>query len=224
MRLSTDTEDGRFLAYASIIDNRTGDPVFAPGIPVPETDPAEVPPATVAQAAFDLLGLLGEDAVPAFQEAAKDIDDRGMESVLDELVSELPEFVSRIPDGVRIDFGDRLVLDDGSIASGSDLYVLEPDQEEAISHENPVSPSGGRLDRNSNEDCREEDPHPSETVSWPAGKSPRGSYYVWVETRSGCGGDKEGKPYMVEVLEGGVVKETWHEESGAFTNPHDYDY
>jgi len=35
--VSTDTADGRFLAYASVVDNHTGDPVFIPAIPITGT-------------------------------------------------------------------------------------------------------------------------------------------------------------------------------------------
>jgi len=119
IRLSTTTEDGRFLAYASIIDNRTGDPVFAPAIPVLLAQPEPLPATTAAEAAFELLSLIGQDEVASFVDVANDIDERGMEAVLDDVVSELPEFVSRVPNGVRIDFGDHLVLGDDSILSGS---------------------------------------------------------------------------------------------------------
>jgi hypothetical protein len=33
--VTTDTPEGRFFAYASIIDSHTGDPVYVPGIEVP---------------------------------------------------------------------------------------------------------------------------------------------------------------------------------------------
>ncbi len=119
IRLSTVTPDGRFLAYASIIDNRTGDPVFAPAIPVLNSQPAPLAPSLAAETAFEILGQVGQGDLPSFVETASNIDQYGMEAVLDGVVAEYPELLSRIPNGIRIDFGDRFVLDDGSILSGS---------------------------------------------------------------------------------------------------------
>jgi len=117
--ITSSTGGARYLAYASIIDNRTGDPVFAPAIPVLDSAPAPVELTEAAYAIFVGLGAMGQGTVPSLEQMVSGIQQVGMEGFLDELVSAYPDVVSRIPMGIRADYGGHYVLDDGSVISGS---------------------------------------------------------------------------------------------------------
>jgi len=109
----------RFLAYASIIDNRTGDPVFAPAIPVLTSEPAPVDLTSAADAFFVGLGAMTEEGAPSLEQMLSGMHQVGMEGFLNGLLSVYPDVVTRIPGGIRADYGSHYVLDDGSVISGA---------------------------------------------------------------------------------------------------------
>jgi hypothetical protein len=118
--LTTATEGARYLAYATVIDNETGDSIFIPAISVLGQEPAPVSPLLAAQTVFDGLGQIGQGDVPTVEQAIADLQANGIEQMVATVVSMVPEGIATaIPGGVRVDFGSHLVLDSGNILSGS---------------------------------------------------------------------------------------------------------
>ncbi|HHQ48320.1 MAG TPA: hypothetical protein ENK19_05490, partial [Acidobacteria bacterium] len=123
IRLSTTTAGARFLAYASIIDNRTGDPVFAPAIPVLASPPSPASIDAVADAVFGALGRIGTGTKPSIVETVTSILQTGVDALLDQAVAANPGTVSRIPNGIEANFGNHFVASDGSVLSGRMRWV-----------------------------------------------------------------------------------------------------
>ena len=96
------------------------------------------------------------------------------------------------------------------VESDVDLIVLEPTDDP----EDPFfqidfgsemdSPGGGRLDLDSNPDCRI-DGIKNENISWPPGRQPRGLYFVFVDLFNAC--DQRITEYVVTVrLPDGLIE------------------
>ncbi len=135
----TTTSGGRFLAYASVVDNRTGDPVFVPALkvnaggvpptptgtqtgatPTPTLPPSGEPTvSSVPQIINSVMSFLGggdEAAIPGF---TNEILDKGMDAFVDEFVEGLPpEVVTRTANGARADFGSGYTTDSGDVYTG----------------------------------------------------------------------------------------------------------
>ena len=86
-----------------------------------------------------------------------------------------------------------------------DLHVIEPSGEE-IYWKHPQSPSGGRLDLDSNADC-DIDNVDNEDIFWPPGSAPRGTYKVRVNYFGHCSAGAVN--YIVTLIIGSEVK-TFH--------------
>lgn len=88
-----------------------------------------------------------------------------------------------------------------------DLYVIEPGGTQ-IYFENLRSPSGGSLDRDLV--CQAG----TETISWPAGAAPRGTYIFWaVYSTTPCGPARTAT-FTLTVSQGNSVRQT---QTGTFT-------
>jgi len=123
--LTSSAPNARYLAYASIIDNRTGDPIFAPAIPVLAKEPEPVAIRDAADAIMVILGQFGQGPNPSIVDAVTEIQQHGMETFLDGVVSQAPDIITRVPHGVRYNLGDHLVLADGSVVSGSVTWTYD---------------------------------------------------------------------------------------------------
>ncbi|MFZ2501956.1 MAG: hypothetical protein WAW88_04750 [Nocardioides sp.] len=66
-----------------------------------------------------------------------------------------------------------------------DLHVVEPDSTEIWYSSPGPTWSGGYLSYDENVGCGY--PDALETVSWPTGYAPQGTYYAWVDVYSDCG-------------------------------------
>ncbi len=117
---TTQSTGGRFLAYATVVDNETGDSVFIPAISVLGQEPAAINTLVATQAVFETLGGLGTGQLPSIEQVAADLQSYGIEQVVGAAIAQLPPgIVTQIPDGVRVDFGSHMVMANGQILSGS---------------------------------------------------------------------------------------------------------
>lgn len=99
--------------------------------------------------------------------------------------------------GVQPGTGDIAFRLQWTTGADLDLYVQEPNGN-VLYFANPASPSGGRLDVDSNAACSNLRTNPVENVFWPTGTAPRGTYVYWVQ-HFGCG---PASPFTLQVLRG----------------------
>jgi hypothetical protein len=132
----TTTAGGRFLAFATVIDNHlTGDPVFVPAskmagaaspTPTPTPTPSGTPitgtqPIGTIETINDVmtnLGLAGTGSKPTAESAAHDLQTRGIEAIITDAVNRYPGRVTRVTNGVKVDYGNGFTLDDGTVLTG----------------------------------------------------------------------------------------------------------
>ncbi len=120
--LSTTTTGGSFLAYASVVDNRTGDPVCifptASGVvtPLPPTHALGITEAL--DEIFDQLDQLGTGDLPTFEQFVATDQAHGLYTHFDQYVQAHPDVVSRSGDHLLVDFGSGYLLPDGTAISG----------------------------------------------------------------------------------------------------------
>ena len=94
-----------------------------------------------------------------------------------------------------------------SSAVDLDLAVTDPSGA-SIDYANPLSASGGQLDRDANYPCDTATSTPVENVFWPPGGAPAGHYVVTVHYRSGCG-QSPGEPFELTIrLDGEVLQDS----------------
>jgi len=140
----TTTAGGRFLAYASVVDNRTGDPVFVPAVKVtaggtpptptrtqPGVTPTPTPtgtpsddeqPLSISYLITFTMYLFGSenDGQYFLPNLVNQLLDGGIDGMIDDLVDgQPPEVVTRLSDGVRLDYGSGYTLDSGTVVTGS---------------------------------------------------------------------------------------------------------
>jgi hypothetical protein len=137
--VTSSTPGGKFHAYASVVDNATGDPVYIPAVlaeggggpsqtPTPTATPPATPtvppgvpmdPRTTADQIFQFLGLLGTSPqYPSLEQAVAQFQTLGVDGGLDLLAMMYPDIATRIPNGIAFDYGSGYVLDDGTVVSG----------------------------------------------------------------------------------------------------------
>jgi len=141
--VTSSTPGGRFHAYASVVDNATGDPVYIPAVladggggppqsPTPTGTPPVTPtmtptvppgipmdPRTTGTDIFEWLGTFGTSPTrPTLEELVAQYQDLGLDGVLDLFVSTNLDVAEAIPNGIALDFGTGYVLDDGTVFSG----------------------------------------------------------------------------------------------------------
>lgn len=110
--------------------------------------------------------------------------------------------------GIALGTGDVQVSLTWDSTDDLDLHVVDPNGDE-IFYGDPVSPSGGELDVDSNAACAATTDTPVENVFWPDGGSPSGDYEVQVRHYEECGGDGSTQDFTVTVRFGGVVADTF---------------
>lgn len=128
----TRTAGGRFLAYASVVDNDTGDPILVPAVQIssggvstptatptlPPTQP--LPPLDVADFVSGWLGSVpGGGDVPGLEGAVQDWQTNGFSSILNEVRNGDPGIVSVAGNTITADYGSGTSLPDGTLMSGS---------------------------------------------------------------------------------------------------------
>lgn len=122
------------------------------------------------------------------------------------LLSEIFEFVLTV---IEVGTGDVQVSLSWDTETDVDLHVIEPGGGE-IYFENKESPTGGRLNFDSNAGCPPEGDN-NENIAWPTGPAPRGEYIVRVNYFNNC--DGQSANYTVTIHYCGNI-ETY---SGSFT-------
>jgi hypothetical protein len=131
--LHSTTPGATFLAYASVIDNRTGDPVCVPAqrlttsttspTPTPTTPPqAGTQPLGTIETINDIMTVLGTAGTgnkPTVEQIITTLQTSGIDAIITDAVSRYPTLVTRVPGGGKVDFGTGYTLDDGSVLTGS---------------------------------------------------------------------------------------------------------
>ncbi len=124
----TTTAGGAFVAYASVVDNVTGDPVLvvpqritgsAP--PTPTPTPVSVPMSLLATTtmAFDRLRLAGTGGRPTVEQTILDLQTKGLDGFINSQVQRWPTILTKITNGVQASYGSGTTLSDGTVLKGS---------------------------------------------------------------------------------------------------------
>jgi hypothetical protein len=104
-----------------------------------------------------------------------------------------------------------------------DLAVTDPSGTD-IDYANPISATGGQLDRDANYPCSTATTSPVENVFWPPVGAPEGHYVVTVHYRTGCGQDP-GQPFELVIrLDGEVVQDISRSIDPASPLTFEFDY
>ena len=113
--VTSTTEGAEYLAYASVVDNRTGDPIYIPAI---RRDTRDGPSATMGafQTTKTIIDLLMMNSLQT-QTFVNRLAEEGLEPMLDQL-SQAP-YATRTENGLRFDFGNGLTLDDRIVRQGA---------------------------------------------------------------------------------------------------------
>jgi hypothetical protein len=74
-----------------------------------------------------------------------------------------------------------------------------------ISYLGPISPQGGQLDKDANNDCASATTSPSETISWPVGSAPYGSYRAAIFLMGACPGTNPVDFRLVVQVDGATI-------------------
>ncbi len=131
----TTTPGATFIAYASVIDNRTGDPVCVPAQrlagsttnPTPTPTPT-TPPTTGTQPLgtietiddiMTVLGNAGTGGKPTIEQIISEVQTSGIDAIVTDAINRYPTLVTRVTGGGKVDFGAGYTLDDGTVLTGS---------------------------------------------------------------------------------------------------------
>jgi hypothetical protein len=120
---------------------------------------------------------------------------------------------------IQVGTGDVQVSVSWSDSSDVDLHVVDPSGDE-IYYSQRTSPSGGKLDLDSNAACSRNSDHTfksNENVVWPLGGGAHGTYTVRLDYWSACGVTAPTQ-YVVTVATAGGTPQTF---SGSFTGSGD---
>jgi hypothetical protein len=115
--ISTPTPNGRFMAYASVVDNRTADPVLVPAT-VLSTGVQLDPQGTMELIYSWLTNWLGQGSVPYVGDAISIIQNDGADALLDAMAAANVHIATRSEDGIRVSYPGGWVLSNGSVAAG----------------------------------------------------------------------------------------------------------
>jgi hypothetical protein len=128
--VSTTDPDGRFFAYASVVDNSTGDPVCVPAIPMTSSPPSPTPTPTPGPSSViepyeivdwfvSWLGAVpGTGDVPDLEGVVAQIQSDGLDSTLQMLAARDPGIVTWSEHHLEVDYSDGHVLADGTVLTG----------------------------------------------------------------------------------------------------------
>lgn len=118
--MTSSTTGARFLAYATVIDNPTGDSVFIPATSVLAAEPTAASFIPAAEAAFSSMGLLGQGDIPSIETMVSGVQALGMEGFIISAAALLPPgMLTPLPNGWRADLGSHFVSQTGDILAGS---------------------------------------------------------------------------------------------------------
>jgi hypothetical protein len=111
--ITSPTPGSRVMAYASVVDNATGDPVYIPAVRfVPREAEAVMDPRATMYLLYRSLEMVEvEQVIGALQ-------DVGLQGALALLAAEYPNVVTIGPDSFALDYGVATTLSDGNVVSG----------------------------------------------------------------------------------------------------------
>jgi hypothetical protein len=158
---------------------------------------------------------------PALQQVAADLAPAFVDRNRTQLEALIPS-----PGGAPADeglgTGDVQVTLRWNSAVDLDLAVTDPSGA-SIDYADPLSGSGGRLDRDANYPCDTATSAPVENVFWPPGGAPAGHYVVTVHY-TGCG-QSPGEPFELTIrLDGEVVQDVGRAIDPASSLIFEFDY
>lgn len=111
------------------------------------------------------------------------------------------------PDEPTLGTGDVQITLRWFSTADLDLSVVDPTGA-AIDYDNPASPSGGRLDVDSNGGCGDDmTSSPVENIFWPEGTAPDGDYLITVDYFDVCPGGEGPQSFTLTFALGGVPVE-----------------
>lgn len=106
--------------------------------------------------------------------------------------------------GSGVSGGDVQVTLQWNSTANLDLYVTDPTGF-VIHHAAPVSPTGGRLERNANSPCSVAAAPATENIFWPTGTAPSGTYSVRVDYTNECVVGQGPVNYTLTVRNNGAI-------------------
>ncbi len=119
--ITSSTAGARFLAYATVIDNQTGDSIFIPATSVLAAEPTAASFIPAAEAAFTAMGLIGQGDLPSIEAGVSGIQLLGMDGFIAGAAALLPPgTLTPLANGWRADLGSHFVAArTGDILGGS---------------------------------------------------------------------------------------------------------
>jgi hypothetical protein len=118
--MSSSTADARFLAYATTVDNRTGDSIYIPAASVLAAEPTAAAFIPAAEAFFAVMGEFGQGELPSIETAVSAIQILGMDGFIASVASLLPAgTLTPLANGWRADLGSHFVAPTGDLLAGS---------------------------------------------------------------------------------------------------------
>ncbi len=118
----TATSNGAFFALASVVDNRTGDPVAIPAAIVRRSTPPNV--EAWVERVFEMLRLIDSEGGGNLEDAVALAQSLGPEGLASRAVQWWPGIASQVPGGFRLDVGDSFVGPFGDVISGTTTVDL----------------------------------------------------------------------------------------------------
>lgn len=121
------TTAGRFFAFASVIDNPTGDPIFVlPASPIvgPAATPT-TPPVPTAVLPIDTLSAVFADlsrtagSVPSLETLVSTLLTTGPQGLVNQAVAAKPTVCSTVTSGLKLNFGTGYTKKNGAVYKGS---------------------------------------------------------------------------------------------------------
>jgi hypothetical protein len=115
--ITSTTPGSQLIAYASVVDNATGDPVYVPATTIAARQPEPImDPRATMHLLFRSLEVVGAEM--NVEELIATLQTIGLEGALDALAAAYPSIVTVGPSSFALDYGDGTRLSDGNLVSG----------------------------------------------------------------------------------------------------------
>ncbi len=115
--VSSPNVDARLMAYASVVDNATGDPIYIPATAIVPREPSPtMDPRATMHLLFRSLAVVAENM--DVEEMISSLQTAGLQAALLELHNAFPDIVTVGPNSFAVDYGDEYRLHDGNVVSG----------------------------------------------------------------------------------------------------------
>ncbi len=115
--ITSPTPGSRITAYASVVDNSTGDPIYIPAAAIlPQPLEPTMDPRATMHLLFRSLAVVADDL--DIEEMIELLQTAGLQVALLELRDAFPDIVTVGPNSFALDYGDEYRLHDGNVVSG----------------------------------------------------------------------------------------------------------